>query len=249
MQQIHKQIFGTRATRLSTADIPDFPESQIDAVPVDFGSMATNKLNGIYAQMEAALKELQQKRSTDTPAAMTIITRARQEAELMKVPVLIEEAKDAIEQGMSVVIFVNFNATLDEILKNLPKGLNAGVIRGGQNNVLERQRFISEFQADKLRLMVANEAAGGTGISLHDVLGQHARLALISPNFNATTIKQVLGRCWRAGAKSKAIQRILFAVGTPEEKAQAACKSKIANINALIQADLTSGFDLAGFTV
>lgn len=240
MQNIHKQVFGTRGIRLSTSEIPDFPESQITSVPVDFGTMATDKLNDIYAKMEAELLALYNKKAKDIPAAMTIITRARQEAELLKVPVMLEEADDAIQQGMSVVIFVNYNATIDAMLNQLGSR-KAGVIRGGQNNVLERAQYVADFQADKLRLLIANEAAGGTGMSFHDLHGRHPRLALISPNYNAVTLKQVARRVWRAGGKTKSIQKILFAANTVEEKAQQAAASKCGNIDALNGADLTSG--------
>ena len=50
--------------------------------------------------------------------------------------------------------------------------------------------------------------AGGTGLSLHDVNGEHPRVSLISPSFSAIDLKQALGRIHRAGAKSPAVQKL-----------------------------------------
>ena len=83
-------------------------------------------------------------------------------------------------------------------------------IRGGQK-VDDRQDIIDAFQRDEEHVLVINTAAGGTGISLHDINGNRQRISLISPTFNVKDHLQALGRIHRNGAKSDAIQKILVA--------------------------------------
>ena len=73
--------------------------------------------------------------------------------------------------------------------------------------------------------------AGGTGLSLHDLNGKHPRVSLISPNFSAVDLKQVLGRVHRAGAKSTAVQKIVFANDTVEMRVCRAVRKKLNNLD------------------
>jgi hypothetical protein len=53
---------------------------------------------------------------------------------------------------------------------------------------------------------------------------------------------QALGRTWRAGAKSKAVERIILAAGTVEENVYRAIKRKIVNLRTLLDdSDLITG--------
>jgi SNF2 family DNA or RNA helicase len=129
---------------------------------------------------------------------------------------------------MSCVLFLNFRdnvAAASEML-GCPR------IEGGQS-AETRQRIIDDFQSDKETALVVNTAAGGTGISLHDTLGQRPRVTLISPSFNAKEYAQCLGRIHRNGAKSDALQRILIAADTIEEDVMAAINKKLENLRTL----------------
>jgi hypothetical protein len=52
--------------------------------------------------------------------------------------------------------------------------------------------------------------AGGVGISLHDIIGDHPRVGLHSPTWSAIEMKQAIGRLYRADAKSHTKQRIVY---------------------------------------
>ena len=80
---------------------------------------------------------------------------------------------------------------------------------------------------------MVNIAAGGTGLSLHDVMGDYPRVALISPTFSAKDYMQALGRIHRNGAKSHALQKILVAAGSVEETVVKSIQAKLANLNTL----------------
>jgi SNF2 family DNA or RNA helicase len=63
-------------------------------------------------------------------------------------------------------------------------------------------------------------------------------VALICPSDNARQLVQAMGRIHRAGAKSKAINYLLYAENTIEEKIYKNVLSKIDNINAFNDGDL-----------
>lgn len=227
LNRLHHEIFPERGSRLTVADLADhFQDTQIITTPLDFGPEVTK----IYAEMEAELEVLKEAEKTDTknPAAMRLVARlrARQKAELCKVPTMVEMAEDLIKEGRSVVLFVNFDATIESFMGRLT---GVEVIRGGQSKA-ERERIMTAFQADTCRLLICNSQAGGVSISLHDLHGNHPRTAIISPSDNAKDILQVLGRVHRAGGATPSQQHVLFAAGTVEAVVERNCRAKIANM-------------------
>lgn len=237
---IHKQIFPNRGYRVRIKDLGDrFPESLIMPEAYDMGAQ-TRQIKDAYEEMQNELSALERRSANYTQQVFAVLMEARQRVELLKVPVLLELAEDAIDEGMSVAIFVNFTGTIDSLLNRTKH--QASRIVGGQSPI-ERQQEIDLFQNDSRRLMVANVRAGGVGISLHDLHGNHPRMSLISPNYSAVDMVQALGRIWRQGAKSKALQRIVFASKTIEEAACYSVRSKLKNLSALNDGDLKSGIN------
>jgi SNF2 family DNA or RNA helicase len=170
---------------------------------------------------------------------LVILLRARQKAELFKVPLLVDLIEEAYIEGKSIVVFVNFRETLDNLLEEL-KQYSVSVIRGGQKEE-ERYEAIKSFQQDQTRICVCMMQAGGVGVSLDDRQGIHPRISLITPSYSAVEMKQALGRIHRASSKSKSLQYILFAAGTVEEDACKAVRAKLNNISLLNDGDLTGG--------
>jgi superfamily II DNA or RNA helicase len=170
---------------------------------------------------------------------LTVILRARQRIELLRVPTIVELAEDEIEQGRSVVIFCSFDATIDALCEKLK---TTCVVRGGQSD-RQREENIQAFQRDEQRIIIVNIAAGGVGISLHDLNGRFPRTSLICPTWRIDELIQAIGRIWRAGARSKAIQRFLFAAGTIEERMAEAVVAKGGNLNLLNGDDVAAGLD------
>ena len=139
-------------------------------------------------------------------------------------------AQDLINEGNSVVLFVNFRETVDALTKKL----NCGRIDGGQS-AKDRQKVIDDFQSDKTNVVVANIAAVGTGLSLHDINGNRPRVSLICPTFNAKEYVQTLGRIFRNGAKSDSLQKVLVAAASVEETVMTSINSKLKNLEALYE--------------
>lgn len=232
LKRLHAQIFEQKGVRVRVAELGDaFPETQITTELVTVAD--AEKINKAYQSVAEALALLAAKKATDPEHHLTKLLRARQTSELAKLPAIVEQATDALEQGLSVAIFVNFNESLQTIAEHLQK-TKVGVVQiHGQQTVEERQEAIDAFQTDKARVVVANIRAGGVGVSLHDVTGRHPRLALISPSWSAIDFLQTLGRVHRAGGLSKSRQRILFAAGTVEERVSRLLESKVKNLSLL----------------
>ena len=226
LRPIHKHIYGSRGSRLRTKDIPDFPQTMItaDSYAVDY----PDKVDAIYER----LAELEDKKSEDDPDNPLVAQlRARQEVELLKVPIFVELASDAIHEGNAVAIFVSFRDTLDEIVKGLKKRGHYGVTIHGDDTTKSRKDACEAFGEGQWVYCVSTISAGGVGISLHDTSGERPRVALISPTFSAVDLKQALGRVHRAGSKTKSVQRIIFAAGTVEDRVCAAVRKKLHNLD------------------
>jgi len=237
LKKLHTDIFVNRGTRLSRDTIPNFPESQIIAECYDMEEEAQHKINRIYDEMEAELSKLKKKvkkEKNDTASELTAILRARQKVELVKVPLFVEMVEEALENNMSVVVFVNFTETIAA----LSKRLNTTCIVNGVVSDTERQQNVDDFQSDKQRVILVNIAAGGAGLSLHDLNGKYARLALISPSYSAVQMRQATGRVWRDSAKTKSIQKIVFVAKTVEERVCNAVNEKLKNMDLLNDGDL-----------
>jgi hypothetical protein len=242
LKKFHKHIYEDgRGSRIRVADLPEgsFPETVISATGYEMQDPFL--LNNIYMQMHDSLSALEEKRANDEENPLTIQLRARQQAELFKVPTFADLTKDAINEGNSVVIFVNFRATLDELCSRMSPWLGSGkisVIQGDQTND-QRAEAIEAFQENTTKVCICITAAGGTGLSLHDEHGDHPRVALISPSFSAIELRQVLGRVHRAGGRTLSVQNIVFANGTVESSVCDAVRKKLNNLDLVNDDDLT----------
>jgi superfamily II DNA or RNA helicase len=235
LKKLHKDIFINRGVRLTRDTIPNFPESEIIAECYNMDDADVKKINECHAEMQKELKKLAQLTKTDKASELTAILRARQHIELIKVPLFIDMIEEGLENGMSVVVFVNFTETLQAIAKRL----NISCIFDGKTKDEERQKNVDDFQAGKEKVILVNIASGGAGLSLHDIDGLNPRLTLISPSYSAVLMRQATGRVWRENAKSKSVQKIMFVAGTIEEQVCDNVKEKLKNLDLLNDGDLT----------
>lgn len=235
LNKLHNDIFGKRGTRLQRDTIPNFPESEIiaDCYNMDDQDIAT--INSIHDEMARELKALEKREKKDGDSQLTILLRARQKTELVKVPLFIDMIEEGLEQGMSVVLFVNFTETINAVSSRL----NIKCIFDGKVSDKIRQQNVDDFQADKERVILVNIQSGGAGLSLHDINGKYPRLALISPTWSAVYMRQATGRVWRENSKSKSIQKIVFVDGTVEEGVCESVQAKLDNLDILNDGDLS----------
>jgi hypothetical protein len=159
---------------------------------------------------------------TDNP--LVVMLRARQKIELLKLPTFVELTEKYIRAGKHIVWFLNFNETKKLLTKKIlslrtdpndpesPRLLRMTDIDfiDGMNTPSEREEIRNAFQRDELKVLICQIRAGGVGISLHDLIGDHARVSLISPTWSAIELHQALGRIYRSSAKTDAKQRIIY---------------------------------------
>lgn len=232
LKDIHEQVFPEYGVRITVANLLDFPATLIqpDAYDMD----AIDEVNAAYEEAATPADD------GTPPNALVALLRARQKTELLKCHLVFELAQEQLEEGHSVVVFVNFRET-QSTLKQL--FLGAGVacseILGGQTQ-LERDDAIEAFQTNKRPVCLTMIQAGGVGISLHDLYGR-PRTSIILPPLTARELKQALGRTHRAGSLSPALQKIVFAAGTVEEDVCDMVRRKLNNLDLLNDGDLSGG--------
>jgi SNF2 family DNA or RNA helicase len=231
LEPLNRELYRDRASKLTVRDLPSaFADNHIIIEPLAFS--ANRDIAKFYKDAGITPEILQQLFDGDlkpSPHVLVEILHARQLAEAAKVPEIVDLVTDALAEGFSVAVFVCFTDSLKALQAALP---DCAVIHGGQS-AEERERDVQRFQSDRCRVVVANVAAGGVGVSLHDTHGRHPRMSLISPSFNLKEHVQMLGRIHRVGAKSPALQRVLIASGTIEEKVMEALEKKRKSLEAL----------------
>lgn len=255
--KLHEAIYGTgRGSRMRISELGDlFPQNQIISEAYDMEN--SGAIQKVYEEMRYQLQELRLNMQEDMHKAkakaknegsdsapevnrLTVLLRARQKVELLKVPTFIEMAQEFLDEGKSVAVFVNFHETL----KAVAEKLETDCVVHGKQSAKESFRSMERFQSDKSRVIVLNIKAGGESISLHDLHGNFPRVSVISPTYSAIELVQALGRIHRAGAKSAALQRIVYAADTIEEEVCERVQAKVQNIRNLNDGDLAEPFQL-----
>lgn len=227
---INKTLFPAFGSRMKIKELGNlFPENNVMANAYYLTNHA--EVDKLYNEINLALLELKDKETR--AEALGKIVRARQRIELLKVPIFEDLAKEALDNGYSIAIFVNYRETMDHLC-NL---LNTACVINGDQTLEERQANIKEFQENKSNIIIATIQSGGVGISLHDLYGV-PRMSLISPSWSAIDIKQALGRIHRAGSKTKCIQKIVYCAKTYEEKICNIIKTKLRNLSGINDGDL-----------
>lgn len=229
---IHKTLFPKFGSRMKIKELGNlFPQNNIIAQSYFMANF--KEVDKLYDEINLAMQELKDK-ETRTEALGKII-RARQRIELLKVPLFTDIAEEALDNGYSLAIFVNYKETMYQLCHHLK---TACVIHGDQT-LDERTANIKEFQSNTSKIIISITQAGGVGISLHDLHGNHPRMSIISPTWSGQDTQQVLGRIHRAGSKSPAIQKIVYCAKSYEETICNLIKKKLKNITAINDGDLT----------
>jgi superfamily II DNA or RNA helicase len=233
MVRIANQI-GSRMHGMKKADLRAmglFPNSQIIAEELNMNGNGA-KIQELYEAIAEKLADLKAKenffRGKGSEAHLQIVQKELQQIELLKIPAMLEFYEDLIENNCSVVIFVNYVDTVKEFCAQL--GTDCTFY--GQNSAEVNESNRAKFERNESRVIICNMAAAKEGIDLHDKAHTNPRVALITPNYSAQVLKQVLGRVDRAGG-TDTTQYICFAANTQETDVCARVKGKLAKIAAL----------------
>mgnify|MGYP003705951377 CR=1 FL=1 len=231
---ICEKLYPKYASRIAISDLGDrFPQNSIsvdsyDDENVELINEEYNKLKNYYKQFEAKVED---RKST----LLSDITFSRQRIELYKIGILVDLAKQYLENKYSVVIFVNFSKSI-KLLSSL---LKTNCVIWGKQTLEERERNIDLFQDNKEKVIICNIRAGGQSINLHDVKGGHPRVSLLIPSYSSTQLLQALGRIHRAGSKSPATQKVIFCSGTIEDSISERLEKKMKYLKEINDNDLS----------
>ncbi len=237
LSKLHSDIFTSRGCRIRIEDLgTSFPEVQVSAEL--YNIEAAGRVDELFTEMDEAICELNGIREGDPDHQLTVLLRAFQELELIKVPIFVELTKDALAEGRHVALFVNYRQTVEELCRRLKTKCRIDGSQVGVRGAKQREKNVEDFLYDREPVIVASSAAGCLGIGLHDILGNFGRLGLISPGFSAKVFRQILGRLRRQGGKSKALYRAIFIAGTHEEKRHRALAAKLDCMDTLNDDDL-----------
>jgi len=200
----------------------------------------------IPAMDEIRMEEItdEDRHQGEVPSGVTAI-RERQRAELAKVPALMDEIEDLLEEGECPVVFVQFVRTLQTIMARAEKIMGKvqtdySVIAGPwckRKADVEMERF----QTGKTRLCLCQTDAASESIDLHDTDGSRPRHVIIFPTYKAVTLIQVHGRTVRSGGKSPVVQRLVYAAGGIEEKISRVIEGRLQNLSVVMDGELTAG--------
>jgi superfamily II DNA or RNA helicase len=229
-----KHAIGPRMHGMDVDALSNFPETFIGThlVPLP------EKLERDSAEEIESLLE----QSEQAEAAIVKLLRLRQAIEIAKAEVMAERAAEHHHEGRSVATFLTFHdaiATYCTRLRKLLPGVRVERFDGATSGV-DRELLLADFQADRLRHLCLQISSGGTGISLHDLNGVYPRVSLISPDFSARNLIQVLGRVHRAGGRSKSVQEIILADYPIDRGVKLALDRKIGAIETLTDTDIYS---------
>ena len=228
-----REDMGDRFMSITPDEIPGFPEETREVVLVDLAKEDHEGLVQAYAEMPELMKK-------PSKNAMVKLLRLRQQAEFCKASVLAGMAGDEVSDGNSVFLCLNFTDARLRVQSELERaGIPFASIYGGQPEK-ERQAGIDAFQRNEIHVMVGMSSACGVALSLHDERHERPRVSLINPSYSASELLQALGRIRRVGG-THAVQKIVLAAGSVEERVARAVGGKIDNIGALTDADLSRG--------
>ena len=222
LKRIHDFLYSEKkiGSRLNRKDFGDiFPKTQVVAEAYDMGT-ASDEIRRVYDEMDMELRLLEERCKNYKEHVLAIITKARRQAEMLKVPTIVEMVQDFHAEGRSAVVFLNYTDSIDAVIKRLSAEFDPSLIGRIDGNTPFKQRIndIAQFQLDKKLFMVANLMAGGQCINLHNLIkGGRPRSSIINPSYSAICVCQSAGRIDRAYTMSDVYQRFLFAARTIEE--------------------------------
>lgn len=230
IMHILRKEMGDRFLSIGPAEIPGFPDEIKSVELVDLAKKDHDALTKAYEAMPDRIRQL----SEDD---MVKMLRLRQQAEFCKAEVMAQMAEEIVEDGSSCFIMVNFTDARKRIEEYLTKKqIPFASIYGGQKES-ERQAGIDAFQNNTVHAMVGMAAACSVALSLHDAKHERPRVSLISPGYSASEFSQGLGRIRRVGGTT-AVQKIIIAADSVEEKVGRTIERKMNNLSALTDGDL-----------
>jgi hypothetical protein len=238
LKQIHAHIFPEFGCRVRRSEVLTLAKSEIFAELIDL-------YDGSDKRVLRLLKEIEEKELDDEQnaiakemdvAGFTKNLRARQKCEVRMVPAFVAKTLELLEEGCSVVVFLNFARSIALFEEMLPKNTPIAKLVGGLSR-RNRDDVIARFQEDRAHICLAQITAGAASIDLHDTGGHRPRRALHSPTYDSIKFSQAFGRIDRDNP-TPTMQWVYFAAGTVMEKVCATIQKKLNNLALINDGDL-----------
>lgn len=186
-ERLQKYIVQIKITQIGS-----FPRNHVSIGVFDISPLITDT----WQEIERLLAQKK------TAHVLTKIQKRKQQIELYKAQIFVEQTKIYLSENKSVVIFVNYLDTIRVILD----ALNITCCVHGEQSDDDRQTHIQDFQTNKSHVIVCQMRV--IGIDLHDTTGR-PRATLFSIPESATDLEQGLARTYRAGTLTPVIQTIV----------------------------------------
>jgi len=124
--------------------------------------------------------------------------------------------------------------SIERLVAALGGERNVAQVHGGLSTTV-RDVEIDAYNSGKKKFIVATAAAGGTGLSLHDIQGgaPRAQVNIYLP-WSGQDFMQVAGRSYRFGSKTDVKQKWLFADTMKESKISAVVGGRLQEMGALV---------------
>lgn len=225
-----RNAIGARFMSVGPDDIPDFPDEVLEVVRLDLNERD-------HAALERAYEEMPEKMGRVGSDERVKLMRLRQQAEFCKAEAMAEMAANLVEDGNSVFIMLNYTDARLRVEDKLKKlGIEYVSIYGGQKDS-EREVSVTKFQSNEVPVLIGMASACGVALSLHDERKERPRVSLISPGYSSSEFRQGLGRIRRVGG-TRAVQKIVIAANSVEERVGKALERKLENLDALTDNEL-----------
>lgn len=239
LKRIHGRLFPRRGCRVRKEDLgEECPETRIEVLRVDVPEGA--RLQKEWRDVADLIERLEKQRAPKQ-YIVTARRKARMAAwkacEMALVEPIAKLAKDDMQNGRSVAIFMNFNETRMRMGDLI--GSHDGFY-GGQP-IKHRQQLERDFQANRIFSLVSNIGAGGASVSLQDLTGDRPRSAYIFPTDDVVKVVQATGRVDRTLGKTLSLQYIVCVRGAMTEEIVQRTRRKMGAIDSV-----NDGYKAAG---
>ncbi len=233
VQKVQSLLFGDEppvGLRRVPEDLDGWPELQRFLLPLELDETAMSLYRGYWTEFRAAMGLAH--RGNDPTSALAAMTRLRQQASLLRAPIIAKFCLDLTASGIQPVVSVKWLETLAAIEEAI--GSKAQVSRiSGQLTADERELDRQKFQAatDKAVMLFTPVE----GINLH-ATEQHAngvqRVTVIAdPRWSPIQSAQAEGRAHRDGERADAYY--CFAADTIEERIVATLIDRLGKMSAM----------------
>jgi hypothetical protein len=203
LKNLHTTLIPERGCRVRVADCGHQEKTTINLLEIE-----TPEAEAIREKWKDGQESMKNMKESNVPAEVIkdrlrlLQVRTLQACDMSMVPYIAERAMADLENDCSVVMFFSWT----ESRVAMARALNRWEGLHGQATPMQKKRWVADFQADKIHVLLNNVGSGGSSVSLHDLHGNRPRVSYIFPVRNPVHAGQAPGRISRTGGKTESVQ-------------------------------------------